>query len=82
MHPFLNVTKLSDDEIIDQLNKAYGYMQAQIGLGSTPAVQSIKEVVQALENERRERQLRQSDAEYDKKYPDKNKPLEFGKLDD
>lgn len=82
MHPFLDVTKLSDEEIIERLGRAYGYMNAQVGLGHNPTVHSIKEVIQDLENERRERMMRQSDAEYDKKFPDKNKPIELGKLDD
>lgn len=82
MHPFLDVSKLSDEEIIERLDKAHNYMNVQVGLGHNPTVHSIKEIIQDLENERRERQFRQSDAEYDKKFPDKNKPLELGKLDD
>ena len=82
MHPFLDVTKLSDEEIIERLGKAYSYMNYQIGLGHNPTVHSVKEVIEDLENERRERMMRQSDAEYDKKFPDKNKPIELGKLDD
>ena len=82
MHPFLDVSKLSDEEIIERLGRAYTYMNAQIGLGHNPTVHSIKEVTQDLEDERRERQQRTMDQEFKKKYTDKDKPLEFGKLED
>lgn len=82
MHPFLDVSKLTDEQIIDRLGKAYSYMNAQIGLGHNPTVHSIKEVIESLENERQERQRRNTDEEYKKKYPDANKPLELGKLEE
>jgi hypothetical protein len=82
MHPFLDVSKLSDEEIIERLGKAYTYMNAQVGLGHNPTVFSIREVIQSLEDERRDRQNRNMDEEFKKKYPDANKPIELGKLDD
>ena len=82
MHPFLDVSKLSDEEIIERLGRAYSYMNAQIGLGHNPTVFSIKEVIRDLEDERRERQQRTMDQEFKKKYPDMDKPLELGKLED
>jgi hypothetical protein len=82
MHPFLDVTKLTDEEIISRLSRAYTYMNTQVGLGHNPTVTSIKEVIESLENERRERQLRTSDNEFNKKYPNSHKPLELGKLED
>jgi len=82
MHPFLDVSKLSDEEIIERLGRAYTYMNAQVALGHNPTVFSIKEVIQSLEDERRERQQRTMDEEFKKKYPEINKPIELGKLDD
>ena len=82
MHPFLDVSKLTDEEIIERLGKAYTYMNAQVALGHNPTVFSIKEVFQSLEDERRDRQQRNMDEEFKKKYPDTNKPLELGKLED
>lgn len=82
MHPFLDVKKLSDEEIIERLGRAYTYMNAQIGLGHNPTVFSIKEVVQALEDERYERQQRTMTEEFKKKYPNSDKPIELGKLED
>lgn len=82
MHPFLNVSKLTDEEIIEKLGKAYTHMNYQKQLGHTPAVHSIKEVIQSLEDERHQRMARNMDEEYKKKFPDTNKPIELGKLEE
>lgn len=81
MHPFLDVSKLSDEEIIERLGRAYSYMNAQVALGHNPTVLSIKEIIQSLEDERRGRMQRTMDEEFKRKYPDENKPIELGKLD-
>lgn len=81
MHPFLDVRKLSDEEIIEKLGKAYSYMNYQVALGHTPTVESIKEVIQTLEDERKDRMSKQMDDEYKKKFPDANAPIEVGKVD-
>ncbi len=82
MHPFLNTSKLTDEEIIEKLGKAYVYMNHQVALGHNPTVQSIKEVIQSLEDERSQRMTKHMDDEYKKKYPDANAPLEIGKLEE
>ena len=82
MHPFLDASRLTDEEIIERLGKAYTYMNAQVSLGHNPTVFSIKEVIQSLEDERHDRQQRNMDEEFKKKFPDTNKPLELGKLED
>jgi hypothetical protein len=82
MHPFLDVAKLTDEEIIEKLGKAYTFMNMQKVLGHTPAVLSIKEVIQDLENERSRRMQKLVDDEYARKFPDANKPIELGKLED
>jgi len=81
MHPFLDVTKLSNEEIIEKLGKAYTYMNYQVSLGHTPTVMSIKEVIQNLEDERQSRLQKQMDDEYKKKVPNAHLPLELGKVD-
>ena len=81
MHPFLDTSKLSNDEIIEKLGKAYTYMNQQVSLGHTPTVTSIQEVIQFLEDERQSRLQKQMDDEYKKKYPDSNAPLNVGKVD-
>lgn len=82
MHPFLNVSRLTDEEIIERLGKAYTYINAQTALGHNPTVFSIKEVIQSLEDERRLRMQNKMDDEFKKKYPEDLKPIELGKLDD
>jgi hypothetical protein len=82
MHPFLDVSKLTDEEIIDRLGKAYTHMNYQKQLGHTPTVHSIKEVIQSLEDERAQRMMRNMDEEYKKKFPDTNKSIEIGKLEE
>lgn len=81
MHPFLDVTKLSDEEIIEKLGKAYTFMNMQKTLGHTPAVLSIREVIQALEDERGKRISKMMEDEFKRKYPDADKPIELGKLE-
>lgn len=82
MHPFLNVSKLTDEEIIERLGRAYTFMNAQKILGHSATVLSIKEVIQSLEDERRTRMAKMIDDEYTRKFPEMNKPIELGKLDD
>ena len=82
MHPFLDVSKLTDEQIIERLGKAYIFMNAQKALGHGPTVQSILEVIQSLENERQERMQRTMRSEFGKKYPDINIPIELGGLED
>lgn len=81
MHPFLDVSKLSDEEIIEKLGKAYTYMNNQKSLGHTPTVISIQEVIQSLELEKQNRMSRNTDDESKKKNPYTNKHLEIGKLE-
>lgn len=82
MHPFLDVSKLADEELIERLGRAYTFMNAQIALGHNATVFSIKEVIKSLEDERRSRMQKNMDNEYNKKYPEISKPIVLGKLED
>jgi hypothetical protein len=82
MHPFLDIKKLSNEDIIERLGRAYTYMNTQVSLGHTPTVHSIREVIQTLEDERQTRMQSVMSDEYNKKFPDINKPIELGKLED
>lgn len=81
-HPFLDVTKLTDEDIIARLGKAHAYMNYQSYLGHSPTVQSIKEVIQTLENERSDRITKAQREEFNKKYPNNNIPIELGSLEE
>jgi len=82
MHPFLDLNKLTDEDIIDRLGKAYSFMNAQTALGHSATVQSIKEVVQSLEDERHSRMQKIVDEEHKRKNPDDKKIIELGKLEE
>jgi hypothetical protein len=82
MHPFLEVHKLTDEEIIERLGKAYTFMNAQVALGHSPTVFSIREVIQHLENERASRMQKMIDDEFKRKFPKADDPIELGKLED
>lgn len=82
MHPFLDVSKLTDEEIIEKLGRAYTHLNSQVSLGHNPTVHSIKEVIQSLEDERHQRTHNRVDIEFKKKYPNDMSPIEIGKLDD
>jgi hypothetical protein len=80
MHPFLDVSKLTDEEIIERLGRAYTYMNHQVALGHDPTVHSIKEIIQDLEGERQSRLMKAMAEEASRKFPNMNAPIELGKL--
>jgi hypothetical protein len=82
MHPFLDVNKLTDEEIIERLGKAYSYMNYQSSLGHNSATHSIKEIIQSLEDERNDRMGKRVDDEFKRKYPNDLAPIELGKLEE
>lgn len=81
MHPFLDASKLTDEEIIEKLGKAYIYMNQQVALGHDPTVLSIKEIIQTLEDERQSRLQKTMSEETARKFPNMHAPIELGKLD-
>lgn len=82
MHPFLDVSKLSDEQIIEKLGKAYTFMNMQKELGHNPSVFSIQEVISSLEGERQRRMQSIMDNEYLKKNPNELKSIDLGKLEE
>lgn len=82
MHPFLDVNKLTDEDIIERLGKAYAFMNYQVALGHTATVISIKEVIQSLEDERAKRMDKTISEEFKRKFPNDLKPIDLGKLED
>jgi len=81
MHPFLDTSNMSDEDILNRLSKAYTFMNMQKDLGHNAAVQSIKEVIQALEDERQKRMQNLSKEEEKRKNPNQNKPIELGSIE-
>ena len=81
MGPFLDTSKLTDEEIIEKLNKAYIHLHMQTSLGHNPTVQSIKSIIQSLEDEKFRRMQKVSDEEFKRKNPKDLEPIELGKLE-
>lgn len=82
MHPFLDVSKLTDEEITERLGKAYLYLSQQTALGHTPTVLSIKEVITSLETERHDRSQKIIEEETKRKFPKDREPISLGKLEE
>ena len=55
MDPFLDVAKLSDEELNKRIDRSYLYMSQQTALGRTSTVNSIKIVLESLLEERQRR---------------------------
>lgn len=81
MHPFIDTSKLTDEEIIDRIGKAYNYMNAQAALGHKMTADSIREVINALEEEKKSRMLKSSLEEAKRKNLSSNNPIELGKIE-
>lgn len=78
-HPFIDLKKLPDEELLDRLKKATSFMNYEISMGRTTTVESIRQVIVALEEERRSRQIdRQMQEMAKSKIPN----IEIGKLED
>jgi hypothetical protein len=82
MHPFLDVSKLTDEELIERLSKAYNHVSYQKSLGHAPAVHSIKEIIKSLEDERHNRMMKNADEEFKKKFPKDLDPINLGSLEE
>jgi len=80
--PFLDTSRLTDEQILERLGRAYSYLQVQSSLGHAPTVLSIKSVIEQLELERESRLQRNSTEEFNKKYPKDLDPINLGKLEE
>lgn len=78
MHPLFDVQSLTDDEILARIDRARNYLEFQTGLGRTPAVESIRYMLDTLcdEQERRRADL------FGKAQVEPTGNIELGKLDD
>lgn len=81
MIPFLEVSKLSDEDIIDRLSKARQYRAYQHQMGHTPTVESIDAVIHALEEEQESRFQRRIREDAVKKNINPYQRIELGKME-
>ena len=82
MYPFLELTNLTDEQLLDKISKAQSYLRMQTGLGHVPTVNSISDLITALEIEYRSRQEKIITEASKKKNPDVLKSLNIGYLDE
>ena len=78
MHPFINSASLSDDQIIDKLEKANQHLAMQGRLGHSDTMESIQAIILTLEEERMTRYQKLEQDEINKQYPDILKTLDIG----
>lgn len=78
-HPFIDTKSLSDEELIDKLKRATSYMNYEMSMGRIQTVESIRNIVIALDTERANRQL---DRQIQESKKHTKPPLELGKLQD
>jgi hypothetical protein len=81
MHPFLDPRKLTDEEILEKIGKASYFLHTQTQLGHDPTVNSIKEVLSALELEKHQRLEDLATETNKKKNPKDLEPITLGELD-
>lgn len=82
MHPLYDTKDLTDDQLLEKLQKAYSYMAMQSSLGHTDTVESIQTVIDQLETEKEDRIYKAQLAEAKKKgdYEESLKPITLGEL--
>lgn len=81
MHPFLDTSKLSDEDIIEKLRIANNVLNYQTAMGHEPTVRSIKEVISALEEEKNTRSQKMILDQTQKKESENPGIIEIGKLE-
>lgn len=82
MHPFLDTSKLTDEEILEKLRVAYRVLSHQVAMGHEPTVKSINEIIDALEQEKSLRTEKMALEQRQKKEQEKGNPtIELGKLE-
>lgn len=78
-NPFLDTSKLSDDEIFDRIKRATTHLQMQEKLGHTVLVESIKLQLDMLYQEREKRIQDAMHTDWLKQNPNHRDPIELGK---
>lgn len=79
-HPLFDPKMLSDDDIIEKLQKSREYLAQQSQLGHDFTVTSIEGVVNALEAEKEARFMRTQEKENKDAIATSLEPIELGKI--
>jgi len=78
MHPFMDPRSMTDDQLYDKIAQAQSYLAMQSALGHQPAVESIENILFALESERQDRFMRTVEEETKKQNPHMLDPINIG----
>jgi hypothetical protein len=81
MHPFLDTSTLTDDQIYEKLSKCHSYLSMQQHLGHGPAVETIQQTIYALEQEKIARFDKMLSDDIKKTTPNFMDPINLGTLD-
>jgi len=81
MHPLIDTSTLTDDQIYEKLSKCHSYLSMQERLGHGPTVETIQQMIYALELEKIKRFDKIMEDDIKKTTPNYMKPIELGELD-
>jgi len=80
-NPFLDSKNLTDEQILEKIGKANSYFYEQHKLGHTQTIDSIKSVLQTLQDEKNDRIEKLATEEHKSKNPKDLEPITLGDLD-
>lgn len=78
MHPFLDTSTLTDDQIYEKLSKCHSYLAMQSHLGHSPTVETIQQTIYALEQEKIKRFDKMFEDDIKKTNPRYMDPINIG----
>lgn len=81
MHPFLDTKKLSDDQLLEKIQKCQTALAYQQSLGHADAVKSIEQVLDSLIMEQQNRLKTSVEEEYNKQNPNRYDSIDVGHCD-
>ena len=81
MHPFLDLKDISDDQLLEKIQKCQRSMAYQQSLGHTDTVKSIEQVLDSLLIEQQTRLQNAMEEEINKKNPTRYDSIDIGYCD-
>ncbi len=84
-HPFLNPTKLTDDQLMDRIQKCQRILAGEIAMGHTSVVESARAALETYQfewNERMRTRSLEDKFKPDQEKQDRDGPLEFGVVEE
>ena len=82
MHPFVDPSNLTDEEILEKLKKCYNYLGMQSDLGHNDAVSSIQQVIAVYETEKDKRAYDALQEALNEDQPEAGSVVELGNVEE